>query len=52
MFCLASPWGACQRCRPGRRNRTCRACDGTGLRSRLGWRLYVYARRLYRDGTH
>ncbi|MGW4797927.1 hypothetical protein ACWEPC_36455 [Nonomuraea sp. NPDC004297] len=51
-FCLASPWGTCLRCRPSAKNRTCRACDGTGMRPRLGWQLYVYARRLYRDGTH
>ncbi|MBT2224448.1 hypothetical protein [Nonomuraea sp. NEAU-A123] len=50
-FCLASPWGTCTRCRPGGKNRTCRACDGTGMRPRLGWQLYVYARRLHRDGS-
>ncbi len=50
-FCLVSPWGTCNRCRPGGKNRTCRACSGTGMRSRIGWRLYVYARRLHRDGT-
>lgn len=48
--CLVSPWGTCARCRPGGRNRTCRACKGTGMRPRLGWRLYTYARRLYREG--
>ncbi|TYB69630.1 hypothetical protein FXF51_05550 [Nonomuraea sp. PA05] len=52
MFCLASPWGTCVRCRPAGKNRTCRACNGTGKRPRLGWQLYVYARRLYRDGDH
>ncbi|WP_214412319.1 hypothetical protein [Sphaerisporangium fuscum] len=50
-FCLASPWGTCKRCRPGGKNRTCRACNGTGMRPRIGWQLYVYARRLHRDGT-
>ncbi|MGW3351264.1 hypothetical protein ACWDA3_48885 [Nonomuraea rubra] len=47
-FCLASPWGTCTRCRPGGRNRTCRACDGTGKRPRLGWQLYANARRFHR----
>lgn len=51
LLCAASPWGRCTRCRPGGRNRTCRACQGTGMRPRLGWQLYAYARRLYRDGT-
>ncbi|MEU4718116.1 hypothetical protein AB0G06_00635 [Nonomuraea dietziae] len=51
-FCMASPWGVCRRCAPGGKNRTCRACHGTGLRPRLGWQLYVYARRLHRDGNH
>ena len=50
-FCSASRWGRCWRCRPGGANRTCRACNGTGLRPRLGWQLYAYARRTYRDGT-
>jgi hypothetical protein len=50
-LCAASPWGTCNRCRPGGANRTCQACNGTGLRPRLGWQLYTYARRLYRDGT-
>ncbi|MEV0348646.1 hypothetical protein AB0H88_22955 [Nonomuraea sp. NPDC050680] len=52
IVCLTWPWGRCIRCRPGGKNRTCRACDGTGMRPRLGWQLYVYIRRLYRDGTH
>ncbi|WP_157254970.1 hypothetical protein [Nonomuraea typhae] len=50
-WCYASPWSTCRRCAPGGKNRTCRACDGTGMRPRLGWQLYVYARRLHRDGT-
>ncbi|MEW9527291.1 hypothetical protein [Microbispora sp. NPDC049125] len=48
--CLVSPWGTCVQCRPGGTNRTCRACNGTGMRPRIGWQLYTYARRL-RDGT-
>ncbi|MEV0387896.1 hypothetical protein [Nonomuraea sp. NPDC050643] len=48
--CLASPWGTCLRCRPGGKNRTCLACNGTGRRPRIGWQLYVYLRRLHRDG--
>ncbi|MFC4588626.1 hypothetical protein [Sphaerisporangium corydalis] len=50
-FCYASPWGTCNRCRPAGRNRTCRACEGTGMRPRIGWQLYVYARRLHHNGT-
>ncbi|MFI6883179.1 hypothetical protein [Streptosporangium canum] len=49
--CLISPWGTCTRCRPSGKNRTCRTCDGTGMRPRIGWQLYTYARRLHRDGT-
>lgn len=51
VWCFASPWGTCVRCRPGGHNRTCRACNGTGMRPRLGWQLYVYLRRLHHDGT-
>ncbi|RBQ17792.1 hypothetical protein DP939_23310 [Spongiactinospora rosea] len=51
-WCLASPWGTCRRCRPGGRNRVCRACEGTGMRPRLGWQVYLYLRRLHRGGTH
>lgn len=50
-LCASSPWGTCARCRPGGANRTCRACNGTGMRPRLGWQLYTYLRRIYRDGT-
>ena len=50
-LCSASPWGTCVRCRPGGKNRTCRACNGTGMRPRLGWQLYAYLRRIHRDGT-
>ncbi|GAA4518040.1 hypothetical protein [Nonomuraea ferruginea] len=52
IICLAWPWSRCTRCRPGGKNRTCRACNGTGKRPRLGWQIYVYARRLHRDGNH
>jgi len=49
--CLISPWGTCTRCRPGGKNRTCRACNGTGMRPRLGWQLFAHFRRLHRNGT-
>ena len=49
--CSASPWGTCVRCRPGGKNRTCRACNGTGMRPRLGWQFYAHLRRIHRDGT-
>lgn len=48
-LCSGSPWGTCQRCHG--HNRTCLNCDGTGMRPRLGWQLYAYVRRTYRDGT-
>jgi hypothetical protein len=48
LWCFASPWGTCVRCAPGGRNRTCRACNGTGMRPRLGWQLYTHFRRLNR----
>jgi hypothetical protein len=51
LLCAGSPWGTCVRCRPGGKNRTCRACNGTGMRPRLGWQAWTYLRRLYRDGT-
>lgn len=58
--CAADPFGRCPRChgnakviKPnGRVKRWCRHCDGTGLRLRLGRRLYNYLRRLRRDATH
>ncbi len=51
LLCAVSPWGPCLRCRPAGTNRTCRACKGTGMRPRLGWQLWTYTRRAYRDGT-
>ncbi|TKK86454.1 hypothetical protein FDA94_21810 [Herbidospora galbida] len=50
-FCASSPWGTCQRCARRPKRRTCHACEGTGMRPRIGWRLYVYFRRLNRDGS-
>lgn len=57
--CAADPFGRCRRCHGnakslspgGRVKRWCRHCDGTGLRLRLGRRLYNYLRRLRRDAT-
>jgi hypothetical protein len=51
LLCAASPWGHCWRCRPGGTNRTCRACNGTGMRPRLGHQAWTYLRRIHRDGT-
>ena len=51
LLCASSPWGTCNRCRPGGKNRTCRACKGTGMRPRLGWQVWTYLRRLHKDGT-
>ncbi|MEU4230049.1 hypothetical protein AB0F17_37640 [Nonomuraea sp. NPDC026600] len=57
--CAADPFGCCRRCKGhgktlkpnGRVKRWCRPCDGTGLRLRIGRRLYNYLRRLHRDGA-
>lgn len=57
--CAAAPFGRCRRChghgktiKPnGKVRRWCRRCDATGLRLRLGRRLFNYLRRLYRDGS-
>jgi hypothetical protein len=50
-LCAVSPWGTCNRCRPGGTNRTCRACNGTGMRPRIGWQLWTAARRAWHDST-
>ncbi|WP_182883271.1 hypothetical protein [Microbispora sp. H10949] len=50
-WCAANPWGTCLRCAPGGHNRTCRACNGTGMRPRIGWQLWTYLSRSHRDGT-
>ncbi|MDT0303990.1 hypothetical protein [Streptomonospora wellingtoniae] len=52
-MCAASPFGPCRRCvgaRPTSR-RLCHRCHGTGLQSRMGWRLVTYLQRLNRDST-
>jgi len=52
MLCAAQPFGPCQHCaRHPRRRHACTRCDGTGLRQRLGVRLYAEVRRAYRDST-
>ena len=45
------PGGPAGGAAPAAGNRTCRACNGTGMRPRLAFRLYAYLRRLYRDGS-
>jgi hypothetical protein len=54
--CAIWPYKACRRCAgvghlggPFGGIRLCRRCDATGLRLRLGRRLWNAARRLYRD---
>jgi hypothetical protein len=47
--CTVSPWGTCARCRA--RSRTCRKCDGTGIRPRLAWQAYASLRRTWKDST-
>lgn len=51
-LCAIAPFGACIRCR-GERGRACPACDATGRRTRIGRRLYHWARAEYRrSGTN
>ncbi|MER7505946.1 hypothetical protein AB0L05_34725 [Nonomuraea pusilla] len=55
--CYARPFTRCPRCkgrrhlpnRIGRGSHDCRRCDGTGLRLRLGRRLWNHVRRLHHD---
>jgi hypothetical protein len=54
--CALWPYKACRGCRgygqisgPFGGIRICRVCDGTGLRLRLGRRMWNAFRRLYRD---
>jgi hypothetical protein len=49
LVCSVSPWGTCRRCHG--HSRTCLRCNATGKRPRLGWQLYAYTRRAYRDST-
>lgn len=42
-LCAVAPFGKCVRCR-GERGRACPGCDGSGYRTRLGRRLYHWAR--------
>ncbi|MFF8608416.1 hypothetical protein ACF06X_21020 [Streptomyces sp. NPDC015346] len=62
-LCAASPFGQCRRCdglgfaltqtRKGKpkRGKTCRRCNGHGIRIRAGRWLYNRAARIHRDGT-
>jgi hypothetical protein len=51
LTCAIWPFGACRRCHGTGRirglggYRLCRRCRSTGLRVRLGWRAYNWARR-------
>jgi hypothetical protein len=49
-MCAVAPFGKCIRCR-GERGRACPACDGSGHRTRLGRRLYHWARAEYGRGN-
>jgi hypothetical protein len=55
-LCLVWPYRACRRCHglgrfhgPFKSVRLCHHCDGTGLRLRLGRRIWNALRRLYGD---
>ncbi|GIH79808.1 hypothetical protein [Planobispora longispora] len=59
-LCYARPFREHRRCKGtgripylfGRGWRFCPRCNGTGLRLRIGRRLWNHARRLHRDGSH
>lgn len=52
LLCAAQPFGPCRNCASHPRRRlACARCNGTGLRQRLGVRIYAEARRAYRDST-
>jgi hypothetical protein len=58
--CAVVPWGRCRKChgigrkttRSGKVTRAwCRRCNGTGLRVRVGRRLWTWINREYREGN-
>lgn len=59
LTCAVWPFGKCRRCHGagklraplGRVYRICPRCHHTGLRPRIGVRLWNMARRVHRDGT-
>lgn len=59
LVCAGWPFARCRRCHGtgslraplGRGRRLCPRCDATGLRLRLGRRLWNHLRRLRREGT-
>jgi DnaJ-class molecular chaperone len=59
LACTVAPWGRCRKCHGIGRKTTrsskvarawCRRCDGTGLRVRVGRRLWTWINHEYRDG--
>ncbi|GAA0906676.1 hypothetical protein GCM10009557_81720 [Virgisporangium ochraceum] len=60
LLCAAAPWTHCRACsgtgrKPGRAGKLlrspCRRCDGTGIRVRIGRRVFTWVDREYRRGT-
>jgi DnaJ-class molecular chaperone len=60
LACAVAPWGHCRKChgigrkttRRGKVTRSwCRRCDGTGLRVRVGRRVWTWISREYREGN-
>jgi DnaJ-class molecular chaperone len=58
--CTVAPWGHCRKChglgrktnRSGKVTRAwCRRCNGTGLRVRVGRRIWTWINREYREGN-
>jgi hypothetical protein len=58
LACWVKPFGRCSRCQGGihqtfitRRYRPCRLCRGSGLRLRIGRRVYNHLAAIQRDGA-
>ncbi len=59
LACWIAPFGRCQTCKGTgsrqtfltQRHRPCRWCRGSGLRLRIGRRLYNFAARIHHDAT-
>lgn len=59
LLCWMRPFGRCSRCKGAgihqtlitRRYRPCRMCQASGLRLRIGRRLYNYFAAIQRDGA-
>jgi DnaJ-class molecular chaperone len=60
LLCASAPWTRCSKCsgagrKPGHTGKLlrspCRRCDGSGIRIRIGRRVFTWIDREYRHGT-